>query len=57
MAELKPDLEKAARLAMAESEGNDPLPPGPNYGPFGYWRLALLIFAALVAVLAVMTLM
>lgn len=41
---------------MAEPEEHDPLPPGPNYGPFGYWRLALLIFAAVVAVLAIITL-
>lgn len=45
------NLESAARLAMGSGqEGNDdPLPPGPNYGPFGYFRLALLVLAGLVA--------
>lgn len=56
MKELKAYLESAARFAMADPEKHDPLPPGPNYGPFGYWRLALLIFAAIVAVLAIITL-
>jgi hypothetical protein len=31
------------------------VPPGPNYGPFGYFRLALLIFAAVVAALLIFT--
>lgn len=44
-------LENAARIAMGHHRDSDPLPPGPNYGPFGYFRLALLIMAALVAVL------
>lgn len=45
------NLERAARLAMGDHQGEnpEPLPPGPNYGPFGYFRLALLVFAALVA--------
>lgn len=34
---------------------NVPLPPGPNYGPFGYFRLAILILAAVVVVLAILT--
>jgi hypothetical protein len=44
-------LENAARIAMGHHRESDPLPPGPNYGPFGYYRLALLVMAALVAVL------
>ncbi|WP_274423127.1 hypothetical protein [Chelativorans sp. YIM 93263] len=48
--------EDAARLAMGDPDSNDPLPPGPNYGPFGYFRLAILIFAAVVAVLTVINL-
>lgn len=52
------NLENAARLAMVnvdlEMEQNgDPLPPGPNYGPYGYFRLTILVFAAFVAVIAV----
>lgn len=45
------NLERAARLAMGDhqSDGAEPLPPGPNYGPFGYFRLALLVLAVLVA--------
>jgi hypothetical protein len=44
--------ERAARFAMGgTADENDPLPPAPNYGPFGYFRLALLIFAAFVAAL------
>lgn len=46
-------LENAARIAMGHHRDSDPLPPGPNYGPFGYFRLALLALAALVAVLFV----
>lgn len=34
---------------------SDPLPPAPNYGPFGYFRLALLVFAIVVAVLFLLT--
>jgi hypothetical protein len=45
--------ETAARVAMGH-EPNDPLPPGPNYGPFGYFRAAILIFAVVVAILALM---
>ena len=45
------ELEAAARISMGDYRGSDPLPPGPNYGPFGYFRLAILILAALVAVL------
>ncbi len=43
-------LESAARIAMGHNN-DDPLPPGPNYGPFGYFRLALLVLAAMVAIL------
>lgn len=43
------NLENAARIAMGGHD--DPLPPAPGYGPFGYFRLALLALAALVAVL------
>ncbi len=39
-------LENAARLAMGDMRESDPLPPGPNYGPFGYFRLGILVFAA-----------
>ena len=46
-------LESAARIAMGGADGSDPLPPGPNFGPFGYFRLALLIFAVVVAVLLI----
>lgn len=34
-------------------QNGDPLPPGPNYGPYGYFRLTILVFAAFVAVIAV----
>jgi hypothetical protein len=47
-------IERAARMAMGGNPGDqegDPLPPAPNYGPFGYFRLAVLVFAAFVAVL------
>ncbi|WP_173934130.1 hypothetical protein [Chelativorans sp. Marseille-P2723] len=50
------NIEDAARLAMANVEERDPLPPAPNYGPFGYFRLSLLIFAAVVAILLVINL-
>lgn len=45
------NLERAARLAMGDHHGDnsEPLPPGPNYGPFGYFRLAVLVLAVLVA--------
>ena len=45
------NLERAARVAMGDhhEENSDPLPPGPNYGPFGYFRLALMILAGLIA--------
>lgn len=45
-------LEGAARIAMGSDEG-DPLPPGPNYGPFGYFRLGILVLAAFVALLLI----
>jgi len=51
-------IERAARLAMGDFRGeptNDPLPPGPNYGPFGYFRLAILIFAVFVVILLALT--
>lgn len=51
------NVEDAARLAMGDTEHHDPLPPGPNYGPFGYFRLALLIFAVFVGVLLLITVM
>jgi len=44
-------VEDAARRAMVNMEQQDPLPRGPNYGPFGYVRLAVLAFALFVAVL------
>lgn len=45
-------LENAARLAMGDdTHESEPLPPGPNYGPFGYFRLALLILAAAVGLM------
>ncbi|MDZ5699147.1 hypothetical protein [Chelativorans sp. M5D2P16] len=53
---LPNNAEDAARLAMGSEEHDDPLPPGPNYGPFGYFRLALLILAAVVAVLTLINL-
>ncbi|UUP17218.1 hypothetical protein [Nitratireductor thuwali] len=53
MNEMLRNAEDAARLAMVNVEERDPLPPGPNYGPFGYFRLALLILAAVVAVLLI----
>ena len=48
------NLERAARVAMGDHQDQDPLPPGPNYGPFGYFRLAVLVFAAVIAGLLVM---
>ena len=51
------ELENAARLALGHPDGEseDPLPPGPTYGPFGYFRLAILIFAAFLLALIVFT--
>lgn len=46
--------EMAARLALATMQDDDPLPPGPNYGPFGFFRLGILVFAVIVAVLAIL---
>lgn len=57
MEKLLLNAEEAARTAMVNMEEHDPLPPGPNYGPFGYFRLALLIFAALIAVLLIFTIL
>ena len=48
-------IEDAARMAMADPDLRDPLPPGPNYGPFGYFRLAVLIFLAFAAFLYLIT--
>lgn len=48
-------IENAARIALGTEDGDDPLPPGPNYGPFGYFRLSILIFAAVIVVLAIAT--
>ena len=46
------ELESAARLAMAGNwRDTEPLPPGPSYSPFGYFRLAILVFALMVSVL------
>lgn len=43
-------LEHAARLAMGDDmHESDPLPPGPNYGPFGYFRLGVLVLAIAIA--------
>ncbi|WP_309085104.1 hypothetical protein [Chelativorans sp.] len=50
-------IEDAARVAMVNTDQHDPLPPGPNYGPFGYFRLALLILAGMVAVLFLFNIM
>lgn len=49
-------LENAARIAMGNLD-HDPLPPGPNRGPFGYFRLALLAMAAMVAILFILNLL
>jgi hypothetical protein len=38
-----------------EADQSDPLPPGPNYGTFGYFRLSILILAIFVAILLVLT--
>lgn len=48
-------IENVARLALGDLESRDPLPPGPNYGPFGYFRLALLLFAGIVAILVLLS--
>ncbi|WP_265517662.1 hypothetical protein [Nitratireductor luteus] len=55
MNEMLRNAEDAARRAMVNVDEGDPLPPGPNYGPFGYFRLALLILAAVVAVLLIVS--
>ena len=47
------NIEDAARIAMVSTESRDPLPPGPNYGPVGYFRLAILALAAFVGILLV----
>jgi hypothetical protein len=44
-------LEAAARMSMGDYRGSDPLPPGPNYSPYGYFRLGILVFAVVVAIL------
>lgn len=49
-------IEHAARIAFGDTEHNDPLPPGPNYGPFGYFRLGVLIFAMAIAIVGFLTL-
>ncbi len=54
---LTRNVEEAARLAMVNVEERAPLPPAPNYGPFGYFRLALLVFAAVAAALAAINLL
>jgi len=50
-------IERVARLAMGDFRGepSDPLPPGPNYGPFGYYRLGISVFAVFVAILLALT--
>lgn len=50
-----PRLENAARLSMGQNE-SDPLPPGPTYGPYGYFRLALLVLAGVVLALLALNL-
>ena len=44
-------VEDAARLAMGDMDEQDHLPPGPNYGPFGYYRLGILILLAVVVII------
>jgi hypothetical protein len=44
-------IEAAARTSMGDYRTHDPLPPGPNNGPFGYFRLGILVFAVIVALL------
>jgi hypothetical protein len=51
MFDRKLKIEGATR--HADEGSGSPLPPGPNYGPFGFFRLALLIFAAMVAILLI----
>lgn len=49
-------LENIARASMGgnvDNSDSDPLPPGPNYGPFGYFRLGVLALAGLIAVLLI----
>ncbi|WP_440984409.1 hypothetical protein [Shinella sumterensis] len=43
-------LENAARIAFGPSP--EPLPARPADGPFGYFRLSLVVLAAMVAVVA-----
>ena len=53
MSDRKTDLER--HETPVEADQSDPLPPGPNYGTFGYFRLSVLILAAFIAVLLVLT--
>lgn len=41
-------------IAEHHDDTTAPLPPAPNYGPFGYFRLALLVLAVFVAILMVL---
>ncbi len=43
------ELERMARVAMGDSREPEPLPPGPNYSPFGYFRLGVLLLAVIIA--------
>lgn len=45
------EVENFARMSMGDYRNSDPLPPGPNYGPFGYFRLAVLAMAGVVGLL------
>ncbi len=49
-------IESAARIAMGDPRSeSDPLPPAPNYGPFGYFRLAVLGFAVLIGIVLLLS--
>lgn len=48
-------IENAARVALGTDDPSDPLPPGPNFGTFGYFRLSVLIFFVFVLALGIYT--
>ena len=50
-------VENAARIALGNDEPHDKLPPAPDYGPFGYFRLGVLIFFLAVVAIALYTLL